>query len=104
MARGNKEKRDNNETRERKDFKHCCVMVGDVTRVTTFGKDDAHVSITIKDEESGNKYVFKFFNVDDDTYNAMESAGKCEISFNITYNVYKDNVSLQLVGYKFKVL
>lgn len=104
MARANSSRRGNNETRERKDFKHCCVMIGEVTKLTTFGKDDAHVIITIKDDESGSKYVFKFFNVDDDTYKLMESAGKCEIHFNITYNVYKENVSLQLVGYEFKAM
>ena len=103
MAR-RKSSRRNNETRERKNFKHCCVMIGDVIKLSKFGKDDSHVIITIKDDESGSKYAFKFFNVDDDTYNAMESAGKCEIHFNITYNVYEDNVSLQLVGYEFNVL
>lgn len=87
------------EKKERKVYRQELYMTGEVTRIDTFGKDDEHISFTVKDDISGLKYVFKMFNVSDELYDEIADSERVRVGFNLSYNTYNDNLQLQLVAW-----
>lgn len=73
-------------------------MRGTIEKCDSFGKNNEHCWFSLKDDANSTKYVFRFFNIPDEKYDVLMSANHIEVYFNIGYNVYNENVILQLVA------
>ena len=95
---------------ERKNMR--LVIRGNVTKLQSFGKKGEHAMFTLKEENSGVKVPFKFFNMSDDTYDSIADgiteenvkATLFEVEYNIGYSTYKDITQMQLCAYRVSVV
>lgn len=95
---------------ERKNMR--LVIRGNVTKLQSFGKNGEHAMFTLKEENSGVKVPFKFFNMPDDTYDSIADGiaeenvkgTLFEVEYNIGYSTYKDITQMQLCAYRVSVV
>ena len=109
-ARGTKATRGAKAQEERKNMR--LVIRGNVTKLQSFGKKGEHAMFTLKEENSGIKVPFKFFNMSDDTYDSIAdgivdengTGALFEVEYNIGYSTYKDITQMQLCAYRVSVV
>ena len=94
---------------ERKNMR--LIIRGNVTKLQSFGKKGEHAMFTLKEENSGVKVPFKFFNMPDDTYDSIAdgidengTGAFFEVEYNIGYSTYKDITQMQLCAYRVSVV
>lgn len=100
-VRGKKNQKD--QENKRREYHHNFVMDGVIEAYEFFGKNDAHMTLTLKDDASGYKFRFKVFNIEDDLVEQIEEGKAASITFNIGYSVFKKNVEIQFVAEKIEV-
>ena len=109
-TRGTKTTRGAKAQEERKNMR--LVIRGNVTKLQSFGKKGEHAMFTLKEENSGVKVPFKFFNMPDDTYDSISdgmvdegrSGALFEVEYNIGYSTYKDITQMQLCAYRVSIV